>query len=856
MPTILQLRRGSTAENDAYTGSVGEITVDTTLSTVRLHDGSTAGGSLVGNLQKNIQLGITGDNEIDTSSGNLTIDSAGGTVTIDDNLNISGTTTVSGHILPDADVTYDLGSSSFKFRDIYLSGTSINLGSATITASGSSIVLPSGSTISGGTGNLATESYVDTAVANVIDSAPGALDTLNELAAALGDDANYASTTTTALSNRLRIDTNAQGLTSTQKSNAITNLGLSTVATSGSYNDLSDKPTITSTTINNNADNRIITGSATAGTLNAESGITFNNNRLAITGAGGINCTSVNANNIGNNEFLELRGGGVTGGIKLVYSQSGVGNKNAILIDETTELMSFDIDVGIRNTNPTEALDVTGNIVASGNITADGLTLTGTLTAGGGVGTSGQVLKSTGTGVEWGTASSGSALTIQDEGTPLTTDATTLNFVGSGVTASGTGSTKTITISGGAADLSAVAEDILPALDGVYDIGSTTTQWYDGFFTNSVNIDTISLTNSSGTLVVNSDVSVGSLLVDSLLLSENTITADASTALQYLGDKGVVEINNSNLDVREGDWIGVPAVETTSTTTTTTTTTSTSTSYNDTNDFSSATYNNESPVGLTVSSASPPTNPGFTFNTELGTAIEALQPGDTIEIQWLDPVSMESGTSDFTVISAATYDGASEEYYIEGTTSTNTPESPFAIVNVISIPSTTTTTTTSTTTIPPLTTGSEGLLRYNKYEGKLQFYTDSWNSVYSGSVVPITTDNAFVYNDNYDTDGHGAYQLSSTLTLEAGKRYVLTSSSGVTAYLPDNPTVGDSIEIRWKSMSNLTVTNPASGWSALNIGSNSYLYTFIYLGKQDAAGEVLMWEWTHTGGTSGTIRKN
>src|SRR6056300_507525 len=154
MPTILQLRRGSTAENDAYTGSVGEITVDTTLSTVRLHDGSTAGGSLVGNLQKNIQLGITGDNEIDTSSGNLTIDSAGGTVTVDDNLNISGTTTVSGHILPDADVTYDLGSSSFKFRDIYLSGTSINLGDATITASGSSIVLPSGSAISGGSGDV------------------------------------------------------------------------------------------------------------------------------------------------------------------------------------------------------------------------------------------------------------------------------------------------------------------------------------------------------------------------------------------------------------------------------------------------------------------------------------------------------------------------------------------------------------------------------------------------------------------------------------------------------------------------------------------------------------------------------
>ena len=38
-----------------------------------------------------IQLGITGDNEIDTSSGNITIDSAGGTTTIDDNLEVTGT---------------------------------------------------------------------------------------------------------------------------------------------------------------------------------------------------------------------------------------------------------------------------------------------------------------------------------------------------------------------------------------------------------------------------------------------------------------------------------------------------------------------------------------------------------------------------------------------------------------------------------------------------------------------------------------------------------------------------------------------------------------------------------------------
>ena len=50
-----------------------------------------AGGTL-----GNIKVGVTGDNEIDTSSGNLTLDSAGGTITLDDNVIVSGDFTVSG----------------------------------------------------------------------------------------------------------------------------------------------------------------------------------------------------------------------------------------------------------------------------------------------------------------------------------------------------------------------------------------------------------------------------------------------------------------------------------------------------------------------------------------------------------------------------------------------------------------------------------------------------------------------------------------------------------------------------------------------------------------------------------------
>ena len=51
--------------------------------------------------------------------------------------------------------------------------------------------------------NIATTAYVDLAISNLSDSAPAALNTLNEIAAALGDDANYAATTTAAIADKL-----------------------------------------------------------------------------------------------------------------------------------------------------------------------------------------------------------------------------------------------------------------------------------------------------------------------------------------------------------------------------------------------------------------------------------------------------------------------------------------------------------------------------------------------------------------------------------------------------------------------------------------------------------------------------
>ena len=73
---------------------------------------------------------------------------------------------------------------------------------------------------------LATETYVDNSVANLVGSAPETLDTLNELANALGTDPNFATT----VSNQIGLKANSADL--------------ATVATSGDYVDLTNKPTL------------------------------------------------------------------------------------------------------------------------------------------------------------------------------------------------------------------------------------------------------------------------------------------------------------------------------------------------------------------------------------------------------------------------------------------------------------------------------------------------------------------------------------------------------------------------------------------------------------------------------------
>ncbi|MAZ56825.1 hypothetical protein CL653_03465 [bacterium] len=74
------------------------------------------------------------------------------------------------------------------------------------------------------TTQVATTAFVVAQVSDVIDGAPGALDTLNELAAALGDDPNFATTITNTLAGKLAIDQNLADLNDAATSR--TNLGV------------------------------------------------------------------------------------------------------------------------------------------------------------------------------------------------------------------------------------------------------------------------------------------------------------------------------------------------------------------------------------------------------------------------------------------------------------------------------------------------------------------------------------------------------------------------------------------------------------------------------------------------------
>ena len=129
MATAIQWRRGTTSQHSSFTGLAGEITVDTDLNTVIVHDGSTAGGHRIAK-HSEVTSAAAGDISSVVAGNGLSGGSTSGDATI--NLDTSSSTfttgvqtflagsTLAGHIIPATDITYDLGSSSKQWRDVYV----------------------------------------------------------------------------------------------------------------------------------------------------------------------------------------------------------------------------------------------------------------------------------------------------------------------------------------------------------------------------------------------------------------------------------------------------------------------------------------------------------------------------------------------------------------------------------------------------------------------------------------------------------------------------------------------------------------------------------------------------------------
>ena len=122
----------TTAVSGAITNA---LTVGTTLGVSGATTlSSTLGVTGISTLSGNV-VAASGTTSTNTTTGALVVVGGAG---ISGRLNVGGDITVTGNVIPSANVTYNLGSTTGQWKDLYLSGSTIYLGSASIGTAGSS----------------------------------------------------------------------------------------------------------------------------------------------------------------------------------------------------------------------------------------------------------------------------------------------------------------------------------------------------------------------------------------------------------------------------------------------------------------------------------------------------------------------------------------------------------------------------------------------------------------------------------------------------------------------------------------------------------------------------------------------
>ena len=178
MSKLLQLRGGTTTEHASFTGAVREVTVDTDKDTLVIHDGSTAGGFALPRTDAEIRTAVEAatDSNVFTDADHSKLNAIEASATADQTK---------------ADIE----------------GLGIDVPAANLTGTVAAARLSTAATQaeSDDSTKIATTAYVTDKITTLIGGAPSTLNDLNELAAAINDDANYNTTLTTALGTKMPI---------------------------------------------------------------------------------------------------------------------------------------------------------------------------------------------------------------------------------------------------------------------------------------------------------------------------------------------------------------------------------------------------------------------------------------------------------------------------------------------------------------------------------------------------------------------------------------------------------------------------------------------------------------------------
>ena len=228
--------------------------------------------------------------------------------------------------LPIADTT---GTSTITNANVAanaaIDGTKINpdFGSQTITG------VTTTQSATDNTSKLASTAFVQTAVSNLVDSSPDALNTLNELAAALGDDADFSTTITTALAAKAP-------LASPTFTGTVSGI---------SYNDLDDLPSGSNLTTEQVQD---IVGAMVTGNTETGISVTYDD---AGDGTGKLNfeTTSSAATSQTFNDNVKAIFGTSNDGLEIYHD----GNNSIIDDTGTGDLLLFGSSIKLQRTNST-----------------------------------------------------------------------------------------------------------------------------------------------------------------------------------------------------------------------------------------------------------------------------------------------------------------------------------------------------------------------------------------------------------------------------------------------------------------------------------------------------------------------